>query len=455
MTLRLRLVLTTLAIAIPVLISVGLAFRSVGQRRDDDIVRTLVLARFSSAELDACEVSPPEVPIAIPLPALRPERHEPSGRAGNLFVFTYDRTGYSRQSSAPPIPRTVLDALENAALPIGGSLGVTAGTSRQIVVLLPRPQGPCALALLTAPPLGPPLPPPHEVLVPIGFALIAGLLAIWPVVYRVRAMTLAVRGATKDHPLVLPRDDNRDELSELSQALTDSAETIRRQHGALVAREKALVAFIENTTHDLATPLTVLQGNLSALAKQPSAEVVRQAMQEAQYIGALLGNLAVSAKFEAAAHVEASLDLRDVVQRVVERHRPMANWLGVHIERAIPEYEVLTIGDPTFTECALSNLVENALRNNASGGHVAVVLETEGREFVLRVLDDGPGLTKDERERALQRAEQIDTARSRASSGGGLGLSIVARVARLQKWTFLLSAGENGGLVAKLCGPLT
>jgi len=67
-----------------------------------------------------------------------------------------------------------------------------------------------------------------------------------------------------------------------------------------------LLEFIENTTHDLATPLTVLQGNLSTIAKEHSPEAVRQAMNEAQYIGALLGNLAISAKFEAAAALRAA-----------------------------------------------------------------------------------------------------------------------------------------------------
>jgi signal transduction histidine kinase len=106
-------------------------------------------------------------------------------------------------------------------------------------------------------------------------------------------MTLAVRRWDEGAPLDLERDLRRDELGELARALQGSAETIGRQHAALVAREKALLEFIENTTHDLATPLTVLQGSLSALAKEHDPEAVRQAMNEAQYLGALLGNLAL------------------------------------------------------------------------------------------------------------------------------------------------------------------
>jgi signal transduction histidine kinase len=132
----------------------------------------------------------------------------------------------------------------------------------------------------------------------------------------------------------------------------------------------------------------------------------------------------------------------------------MAARLGVEIERSVPEGPVLAQGDPTFTERALSNLVDNAVRHNAKGGHVAVVLEIEGDEFTLRVLDDGPGLTAQECERVLERGERGDAARSRGLAGSGLGLSIVVRVAQIQKWRFTLTPGDACGLVAELRGPL-
>ncbi|MBI5490307.1 MAG: HAMP domain-containing histidine kinase [Deltaproteobacteria bacterium] len=453
MTLRLRLVLTTLVAGVPALIALWVVGNSIRDARDDDLFNAMVLAHFSPAELDACDASPPKSRIGIPLPALKRGVFHVFGDAAELLVFTYDRAGRSSQPDAPALPPEVLDEVRASSGPVGRSFNVMIGGNRHLLLGLPREGGPCALALIATPRLGPPGPPPVDLLVPIALALVAGLVGIWPVVRRIRSMTLAVRRWDEGAPLGLPRDVGRDELSELSRAFADSAETIRRQHAALVAREKALLEFIENTTHDLATPLTVLQGNLSAMAKEHSPEAVRQAMKEAQYIGALLGNLAVSAKFEAAAQVETSLDLGDVVSRVVDRHRAMAKWLGVEIERSIPEEHVLALGDPTFTERALSNLVENAMRHNVSGGHVAVVLETDGSEFVLRVLDDGPGLTREECECALRWDERGDAARSRTSAGG-FGLSIVARVAQIQKWRFALTPGEPGGLVAELRGPV-
>jgi signal transduction histidine kinase len=453
MNLRLRVVLTTLAAGVPALIALWGTGDSIRDARDEDLIRAMVLAHFSPAALDACEAAPLEAPIGIPLPAVKRGAFHAFGDADELVVWTYDRTGHSRQPEALKLPGEALDAVRQTSETFGSSLQLTIGGNPYLIVSLPRPDGPCALALTAGPRVRPPGPPPHELLFPLALALLAGLVAIWPVVRRIRRMTLAVRGWTEDAPRLLPPDANRDELSELSRALTDSAETVRRQHAALAAREKALLEFIENTTHDLATPLTVLQGNLAAIAKDQGGEAVTQGMKEAQYIGALLANLAVSAKFEAAAQVATSLDLRDVVSRVVDRHRAMAGWLGVAIERSLPEEPVLAVGDPTFTERALSNLVENALRHNRSGGHVAVVLEHEGGEFILRVLDDGPGLTREECDRALRSDEPGGTARSRARVGSGLGIGIVARVAELQKWRFALTPGESEGLVAELRGP--
>ena len=454
MNLRPRVVLTTLAAGLPALVALWVVGNAIRDRRDDDLFSAMILARFSPAELAACEASPPRAPIGIPLPLQKRGVFRAFGDATELLAFTYDDTGRSSQPGAATLTAPAIEAARAASRGNGQPSDVVIDGRRHLLVPLRGAGGPCAFALTVAPRLGPPGPPPHELLVPIALALLAGLVAIWPVVRRIRSMTVAVRGASEGETLELPPNPGRDELGELSRALSESAATIRRQHADLVARERALLDFIENTTHDLATPLTVLQGNLSAIAARPSADAVRQAMTEAQYIGAVLGNLAVSAKFEAAAWIAVPLDLRDVVARVVDRHRAMARWLGIAMERAVPEERVLAVCDPTFTERALSNLVENAIRHTMSGGHVAVVLEVEGGAFSLRVLDDGPGLTKEECERALQGHEAANAARSRSGSVRRLGLPIVARVAQIQKWPLALFPGETSGLVAELRGPV-
>jgi signal transduction histidine kinase len=125
------------------------------------------------------------------------------------------------------------------------------------------------------------------------------------------------------------------------------------------------------------------------------------------------------------------------------------------LESAVPGRATHVFGDPTFTEQALTNLVGNALRYNREGGNVAVVLDIDAGGFTLRVLDDGAGLSDESMARVLERGQRGDSARTRDPMGQGLGLSIVARVATAQHWSFRLYRGDPTGLVAELSGPLS
>lgn len=133
-------------------------------------------------------------------------------------------------------------------------------------------------------------------------------------------------------------------------------------------------------------------------------------------------------------------------------HRGLAGRLGISLQHADAGEPVWVKGDPTFSEQALSNLVGNALSHNHAGGHVAVVLDAESAAFVLRVLDDGPGIREEDRARVLLRGQRGEGARLRTPAGRGLGQSIVDRVAALQRWRLQLKISEEGGLVAELRG---
>jgi signal transduction histidine kinase len=216
---------------------------------------------------------------------------------------------------------------------------------------------------------------------------------------------------------------------------------------------------VENTSHDLATPLSVLQGHLSELddnlpIEAVAKDILRRAMNESDYLVALLVSLALNAKFEAGARVQTVLDLRETVERSLTRHQPLAKRSGVSLAWVLPSDRLTVVGDPTFSEQAISNLIGNAIRYNRPGGHVAVVLANEGERFRLRVEDDGPGISHSERTRVVQRGQRGDAARTREAPGQGLGLSIVSRVATVQAWGFSLSPGEPHGLIAELDGPM-
>ncbi|MCK7477905.1 MAG: hypothetical protein M0C28_11125 [Candidatus Moduliflexus flocculans] len=183
----------------------------------------------------------------------------------------------------------MLDEVRAGSGPVGRSFNVMIGGNRHLLLALPREGGPCALALVATPRLGPPGPPPATSSLPLALALVAGLVGIWPVVRRIRSMTLAVRRWDEGAPLGLPRDVGRDE----TQRALAGVHGFRRDHSSVSTRlssrgRRRCSSSSRTRPTTSATPLTVLQGNLSAMAKEHSPEAVRQAMKEAQYIGALL-----------------------------------------------------------------------------------------------------------------------------------------------------------------------
>jgi signal transduction histidine kinase len=283
------------------------------------------------------------------------------------------------------------------------------------------------------------------------------LLAAGPIVRRVRQLTESVRklGSDAEAPIEV---DGRDEIAELGAAFEQSRQTIQSQLASLRDRETALRNYIANTTHDVMLPLSVLQGHLVSLQQRIEAgeslgaKAIVPSIEEAQYLGSLLHNLNAAARLESTeglAHHD-TIDLNRLVERVVDRHKPVATRKQISLEMAVPERPVEVRGDLTLLEQALGNLVQNAVRYNRAGGHVAVALHGHGDDWALDVIDDGPGIPEEDRARVLRPSFRGGEARTRHPHGMGLGLHIVDDVAKRHGLSLTLGETEGGGLTVTL-----
>jgi signal transduction histidine kinase len=286
------------------------------------------------------------------------------------------------------------------------------------------------------------------------------LIAMAPVVRRLRALRAKVLESAKAGYQAEIGAGGADEIGDLGRAFDEAGREVRAQLEAQQRRERTLRDFLENTTHDVMIPLTVLQGHLAALAERAAkaepadAAAVNGAVQEAHYMASLVHNLAAAAKLDAGepALQRHPVDLGEVLKRAVARHQPVARRSEVSLEMAVPPEPVTAQGDVTLIEQALSNVIYNAVRYNKAGGHVAALLERTAGGFCVRVIDDGPGIPEEERSRLLERYFRGNAARTRAPEGRGLGLAIAFRVAELHGWTLTLDRSEPGGLQVELVG---
>lgn len=384
----------------------------------------------------------PAPPVRPPFSPINPRPHSKPAR-----FFAYDAARRSAHPEAPAITHGPLAA---------GEVAILSGATSDVVRILHRvPDGGGGCVYVVAEGttegwLGGVLPDAPVWALPLLAVIIAVLLAVGPVTRRIRRLTRAAEASAAANYSTGVEIEGDDEVARLARAFDTAARRARD-------REVALRDFVAHTTHDVLTPLTVLQGHLAALRGSDAAPaLVRQAMDEAQYLGALLHNLSAAARLDGATPLRRGpVDLGAIVERVVRRQRVIAEGRAVALDHAIPEAPVVVDADEILVERAIDNVVANAIRHNRPDGHVAVILEAEPGGFSLAIIDDGPGVPAALLTRLTERGMQANPARTRTAEGQGLGLHIAARVAASHGFELSFQPSSHGGLEVRLASAPT
>jgi signal transduction histidine kinase len=122
------------------------------------------------------------------------------------------------------------------------------------------------------------------------------------------------------------------------------------------------------------------------------------------------------------------VNLFAIANEVVELFDAAAEECGVHL-KVIGDPDVVAMGDRDLLFDAVANLVDNAVKHGRPKGQVSVEVKKSDGDSVVSVADDGPGIPLSEHQHVFERFYRLE--RSRQSPGNGLGLSLVAAVARL------------------------
>ena len=237
----------------------------------------------------------------------------------------------------------------------------------------------------------------------------------------------------------VPVSGSADELDRLAGSLNGMLERIEQLMTGM--REVS-----DNIAHDLRTPLSRLRTRLeSALREAKGGGVAREAVagaiEETDGLIKTFNAMLSLARLEAgAAGTLAVTDLGSLVTDAAELYEPVAEERGVHLTTAITE-GVMVEADRQLLGQAVTNLIDNALKYGA-GSAIDVAVRRDGVAAEIVVTDHGPGVADGDRERALKRFVRLEA--SRSESGSGLGLSLVAAVARLHGGTLRLEDNVPG-----------
>jgi signal transduction histidine kinase len=230
-----------------------------------------------------------------------------------------------------------------------------------------------------------------------------------------------------------------------SDDLDRLAMTFNRMLDRIAGLMESLRQVSNDIAHDLRTPLTRLRHRLeSGLATEGGrAEAIDGALG---YLDAILSTFAALlriAEIEGGARRAAfrPTDLVAVAQKVVDAFAPSAEEAG---QSLVSESNgpVEIDGDQELLAQMLVNLVENAFRHAGAGAKIRVGASTIQGSAILTVTDDGPGVPEIERKRLFDRFYRLE--RNRSTPGSGLGLALVAAIARLHGATVELRDAKPG-----------
>ena len=204
--------------------------------------------------------------------------------------------------------------------------------------------------------------------------------------------------------------------------------------------------FVANVSHELRTPLTVITGYLETLRDHGEdlppvwSRAIGQMLDQSHRMDSMVEDLIWLSRLEALPAREDDIEaigLNGILASVVSDARLSAPDKTVDIEIAVNEFQALdtTLSEPLqimgcYLELrsAFGNLVQNAVKYTAAGGHIQVQCFPRHNKLIVRVVDNGDGIDSLHLPRLTERFYRVDSSRTSATGGTGLGLAIVKHI---------------------------
>jgi signal transduction histidine kinase len=225
-------------------------------------------------------------------------------------------------------------------------------------------------------------------------------------------------------------------------AILSGGSLLLRQARRSQAEAAQKTSFVANVSHEFKTPLTTIrlyaelleQGRVRDAAQ--GGDYLRTISRETQRLARLVNNALDFSRLEQGRKKFARepLDLNAEVARLLETHAPRLAESGLTLRRELPAAPLPVTTDRDALEQIVLNLLDNACKYAAGGGEVTVALASRGNSggngAELRVLDRGPGVPAEHRERIFDKFHRVDDTLTAEKGGAGLGLSIARQLAR-------------------------
>lgn len=229
-----------------------------------------------------------------------------------------------------------------------------------------------------------------------------------------------------------------DEISQLIVAFNSMTD---RLDSSFVLQKQ----FIEDASHELKTPLAIMQSNLDELknsSAKATAEEVSRIQTSITFMNKLVEDLLLLSLTEG--NIELTKKkLNKIVSTAVGHMRPLAKLSNQKIVSHLPQKVLLVKTNSAFLERAVMNIIENALKYSQQD--VAVELSSKNGEAIISIKDKGKGISGEHLEKIFSRFYRVEKSRSRKQGGSGLGLAIAKKFIEVSNGSIEINSVKDLG----------
>ncbi|MFN2612487.1 MAG: sensor histidine kinase, partial [Solirubrobacterales bacterium] len=253
------------------------------------------------------------------------------------------------------------------------------------------------------------------------------------------------------------------EIATLGGAFNEMATALERDSRERDRIERMKDDFLLTVSHELRTPVTSVKGFAEMLATQEKSlnagqrEAIEAIATGASDLSGLIDDLVDLARSDAGRlRIEPrATSVKPLLDRVARQMRPIFAERGQRLTVSVPPGLPRAKIDPDRIVQVLTNLLANANKYGNEGGKVKMVAEREGGMIAFEVSDDGPGLSKEERDHVFERFWRADSGVTQRVGGSGLGLAIARSLVELHNGSISAHRNDRGGATFRFTVPAT
>lgn len=285
-------------------------------------------------------------------------------------------------------------------------------------------------------------------------ALLVGIITFFLITNSINRVAATVARFKEGDYTARIEGHGKGNLGLLTTTFNEMADTIVTNMEQISATDRLRQELIANVSHDLRTPLAIMQGYIETLLiKQqqlPPEEQTRYLhiiFDSSRNLGRLVEQLFEYSKLEANQIVpqKEPVAIGELVNDILQKYQILAEDKHISLEFAAPENLPQVFADVALMERVIQNLLDNALKFTAENGSIRIRLINQTDHITISVSDNGSGIPAGKQSLIFERYRQVEGAEADNNKGMGLGLAIVKKILDLHQATIHIRSAPGDG----------